>query len=80
MAQPAPIEPPGRGLLDGRTVVITAAAGSGIGVRVEGAGGVCGVVSGGTDTWTDTLILLHLLLRVFALVHDSLGSQLMLDK
>ena len=27
MAQPAPIEPPGRGLLDGRTVVITAAAG-----------------------------------------------------
>jgi 3-oxoacyl-[acyl-carrier protein] reductase len=31
MAQPPPIEPPGRGLLDGRTVVITAAAGSGIG-------------------------------------------------
>ena len=31
MAQPAPIEPPGRGLLDGRTVVVTAAAGSGIG-------------------------------------------------
>jgi 3-oxoacyl-[acyl-carrier protein] reductase len=31
MAQPAPIEPPGRGLLEGRTVVITAAAGSGIG-------------------------------------------------
>lgn len=31
MAQPAPIEPPGRGLLEGRNVVITAAAGSGIG-------------------------------------------------
>ena len=31
MAQPAPIEPPGRGLLDGQTVVVTAAAGSGIG-------------------------------------------------
>ncbi len=31
MTRPAPIEPPGRGLLQGRTVVITAAAGSGIG-------------------------------------------------
>ena len=31
MAQPTPTEPPGRGLLDGRTVVVTAAAGSGIG-------------------------------------------------
>jgi 3-oxoacyl-[acyl-carrier protein] reductase len=31
MAQPAPTEPPGRGLLDGQTVVVTAAAGSGIG-------------------------------------------------
>lgn len=31
MAQPTPTEPPGRGLLEGRTVVITAAAGSGIG-------------------------------------------------
>ncbi len=31
MTQPAPIEPPGRGLLDGQTVVVTAAAGSGIG-------------------------------------------------
>ena len=31
MAQPPPIEPPGRGLLEGRTVVVTAAAGSGIG-------------------------------------------------
>ena len=29
--QVAPPEPPGRGLLDGRKVVITAAAGSGIG-------------------------------------------------
>lgn len=30
-AQPTPVEPPGRGLLDGRRVVITAAAGTGIG-------------------------------------------------
>lgn len=30
-AQPTPIEPPGRGLLDGKRVVITAAAGTGIG-------------------------------------------------
>lgn len=31
MAPTAPTEPPGRGLLDGRTVVVTAAAGTGIG-------------------------------------------------
>ncbi len=31
MAAPVPTEPPARGLLDGRTVVITAAAGTGIG-------------------------------------------------
>lgn len=30
-AQPTPIEPPGRGLLEGKRVVITAAAGTGIG-------------------------------------------------
>ena len=31
MAAPVPTEPPGRGLLEGRTVVVTAAAGTGIG-------------------------------------------------
>ena len=39
-AQPTPIEPPGRGLLDGKRVVITAAAGTGIGGAGEHAGGL----------------------------------------
>ena len=34
MSPIAPPEPPGRGLLDGRSVVVTAAAGTGIGSAV----------------------------------------------